>query len=153
MSKSKDADRVRDLLDWDWGGALDLLFQSGDASGVVNLLADGRLPRPWVCKMMARWRAEDWPTLPPYPNADHRRLIAAARVYRETKRRGEKAAARLERVAREFGPDDPNEAEVFQNSLDHFVNSRGGTHDRQADDWAEWERVYLGPDGTGFDKP
>jgi hypothetical protein len=140
-------------VDYMWGDALEALFQYWDNGGVLNLLADGAPVPPWARKMIARWLTEEWPKQPPYPSADHRRLIAAARVYRETKRRGEKAAARLERVARQFGPDEPDAFERFQNSLDHFVQSRGGTHDRQADDWAEWEHIYLGPDGTGFKEP
>lgn len=146
-------DNNRDLNER-WGEALELLLQYSNSTGVLMLVAvSGAAAPDWARVTITQWLAGECPPLPSYPNADHRRLIAAACAYRETRRRGEKAAARLERVAREYGPDEPDASERFLNSLHHFVNSRGGTHDRQVDDWAEWERIYLGPDGTGFDKP
>jgi hypothetical protein len=138
-------DAKRDDDDFAWGDALDALFNFRNPDGVLALLADGRLPRPWACKMIARWRVEGWPSLPSsVRKPGDNQVLAAAHAYRKAiaatagRRQVEKREQRLVRIAREHG--------TTRDALDDFLNSRGGPYKRHVKAWKRWERVYLADD-------
>jgi hypothetical protein len=119
-----------------WGHALDLLCQSNNATGVVVMLAAGAEVPDWVREELNRWRRGERPLCPSGVTADNERLLAAVRAYRaEPYFRDEKRQARLERIAQQHG--------VNLDSLDDFLNCRGGTYGRLVKDWKKWQRIYA----------
>lgn len=146
---NKGSDEQRDI-NREWAEVLELLTQSRNPWGVMHLVAEGVVPMPeWARKMMARYLREQWPKFPhdkPKHKADDAKLLAAVRAYRDpaSKRRGEKAPEREERIAREHG--------TTSNKLHDYLNSLGGLRKREKA-WKEWEKVYLAPDHYTPDKP
>jgi hypothetical protein len=136
-------DEQRDI-DREWAEVLELLQQSGNPAGVLDLLAEGVVPIPdWARAEIAAWRRGERPPLPgDWSDAD-RKLIAADQALRNKAswKQGEQYSQALTRITSEYNIVNKYGV-VDEEVLNHFHNRRGGPFERILENWELWEEAY-----------